>query len=184
MTKPNIILTGFMGSGKTTVGKLLAKQLSYNFVDTDSLIEQRCGMTVQELFKTKGEEVFRIMEADIARELGTGQGMVISTGGGLMLNPTNARALSASGRIFCLVASPEETLKRVSIDSGAQRPLLDMATPLDRIVELLQERQDGYSRFQQIVTTGKSPEEVADNLLKIFRENPDLNRPMICKVLQ
>jgi len=184
MTKPNIILTGFMGSGKTTVGKLLAKQLSYNFVDTDRLIEKRCGMTVQELFKTKGEEGFRSMEADIARELGTGQGMVISTGGKLMLNPTNVQALSASGRIFCLVASPEETLKRVSVDSGAKRPLLDMANPMDRIVELLQERQDGYSRFQQIVTTGKSPKEVADNLLKIFRENPDLSRPMLTKELQ
>jgi shikimate kinase len=181
MTKPNIILTGFMGSGKTTVGKLLAKQLGYNFVDTDHLIEQRCGMTVQELFKTRGEEVFRIMEADIARELGTGQGMVISTGGKLMLNPTNARALGTSGRVFCLVASPEETLRRVSVDSGTKRPLLDTTNPLDQIVGLLQERQDGYSRFCRIVTTDKSPAEVAENLLKIFLENPGLSHHRIAK---
>lgn len=177
MTKPNIILTGFMGSGKTTVGKLLAQKLGYEFIDTDRLIEMRSGMTIQELFKSRGEEVFRAMEADIACELGAGQGMVVSTGGKLMLDPTNAQALGAGGRVFCLVASPEETLRRVSVDTGAKRPLLDTTNPLDRITELLQQRQDGYNMFCQIVTTGKSPEEVADNLLKIFQANRDLNRP-------
>lgn len=177
MTQPNIILTGFMGSGKTTVGKLLARQLGYDFIDTDHLIEQRCGMTVQELFQTKGEETFRAMEAGIALELGAGQGLVVSTGGKLMLDPANARALGASGQIFCLVASPEETLKRVSVDKGAKRPLLDATDPLDRIVELLRIRQAGYSIFCQIVTTNKSPEEVVENVLEIFRANPDLNSP-------
>ena len=177
MTRPNIILTGFMGSGKTTVGRLLARQLGYDFIDTDHLIEERCGMTVQELFKIKGEQAFRAMEAGIAQELGAGQGLVVSTGGKLMLEPTNARALGASGQGFCLVASAEETLKRVSVDKGAKRPLLDATNPADRIVQLLQERQAGYSMFCQIVTTGKSPQEVAENLLEIFRANPDLSGP-------
>lgn len=179
MTKPNIILTGFMGSGKSTVGKILARQLGYDFIDTDHLIEQRCGMSVQELFKMQGEEVFRAMEASIARELGAGQGMVVSTGGKLMLDPENAQALGASGRVFCLVASPEETLRRVLIDRGAKRPLLESTSPMDRILELLQERQEGYSRFCQIVTTAKSPEEVAEHLLEIFRANADLSCPSV-----
>ncbi|MBU1566912.1 MAG: shikimate kinase [Proteobacteria bacterium] len=183
MTRPNIILTGFMGSGKTTVGKLLARQLGYDFIDTDHLIEQRCGMTVQELFQTKGEKIFRIMEADIARELGAGQGMVVSTGGKLMLEPENAQALSASGSVFCLVASPEETLRRVSVDKGAKRPLLDTANPMDRIVGLLQERQVYYNSFCQIVTTGKFPEEVTENVLEIFRAQPDLNTPGVTQDL-
>ncbi len=183
MKRPNIILTGFMGSGKTTVGKLLARQLGYQFVDTDHLIEQRCGMTVPKLFKQKGEETFRAMEADIAKELGAGQGMVISTGGKLMLDPKNAQVLGSSGRVFCLIASPEETLKRVSLENGGKRPLLDTRDPLERIITLLQERQAGYSRFCRIVTTGKSPEEVGDDVLKIFRENFDLSSPLANKDL-
>ncbi len=183
MTRMNIILTGFMGSGKTTVGKLLARELGYDFIDTDHLIEQRCGMTVQELFNTKGEETFRAMESGIAQELAARQGLVVSTGGKLMLDTANARALSTSGQVFCLVASAEETLKRVSVDKGAKRPLLDAINPMDRIIELLKERQAGYSMFCQIVTTGKSPEEVAKNLLEIFQENHDLSQSDVTKHL-
>lgn len=178
MTRPNTILTGFMGSGKTTVGKLLAQKLGYEFIDTDRLIEMRCGMTIQELFKIRGEKVFRTMEAKTACELGAGQGMVISTGGKLMLDPANAQALGAGGQVFCLVASPEETLRRVAADTGAKRPLLETTNPLDRITELLQQRQDGYNMFCQIVTTGKSPEEVADSLLEIFQANRHLSSSM------
>ena len=181
MRKPNIILTGFMGSGKTTVGNLLAGQLDYDFVDTDHVIEQRVGMTVQELFRTQGEAVFREMEAALARELGAKEGLVVSTGGRLMLDPENAKALGDTGRVFCLVATPEEIFKRISTDGGAKRPLLATANPMDRIIELLQERQDGYCRFFQIVTTGHSPEEVAENLLKIFREDLNLSYSMVTK---
>lgn len=170
MNRPNIILTGFMGSGKTTVGKLLAKQLGYRFVDTDALIEERCGMAVQELFRTEGEKAFRAMEMTVARELAAKQGMIISTGGGLMLNPGNAEALEKSGKVFCLVASPKETLRRVSVDTGAKRPLLETTNPLDRIVTLLEERQAGYGQFCQIVTTGKSPMEVMASVLDVFSE--------------
>lgn len=183
MRRPNIILTGFMGSGKTTVGNLLAGQLDYDFVDTDHVIEQRVGMTVQELFRTQGEEAFRAMEAAVARELGAQAGLVVSTGGRLMLDPKNAKALGDTGRVFCLVATPEEIFKRVSTDAGAKRPLLATANPLNRIRELLQERQDGYGKFYQIVTTGKSPEEVTENLLEVFRANFDLSSLDITKDL-
>ena len=171
MRKPNIILTGFMGSGKTTVGKLLARHLDYRFVDTDQLIEERSGLTIPEIFRQKGEASFRALETEIARELATERGLVISTGGRLMLDAVNAEALGAGGRVFCLIASPEETLKRVSMDSAHKRPLLDTIDPLDAIVSLLQERRHGYGQFCEIDTTGKSPEEVRDDLLAIFHND-------------
>jgi shikimate kinase len=168
LSLPNIILTGFMGTGKTTVGTLLAKRLQYRFVDTDQLIEQRCGMTVHEVFRTRGEQVFRDMEAETARELGGGEGVVISTGGRLMLDPANAQALTAKGRVFCLVATPEEILHRVSADNGGKRPLLDSANPLARVVELLEERRGGYAQFTQITTSGRSPQQIVSQILEIL----------------
>lgn len=165
MKRPNIILTGFMGCGKTTVGKLLARQLRYVFVDTDHLIEERSGTPIPEIFKTRGEEAFRALEATVARELGAGEGMVIATGGKLMLDPENARILGMSGAVFCLAASPEEILQRVSRNSQAARPLLHAADPMARIVELTRERAEKYARFSQISTSGKSPQEVMGDIL-------------------
>jgi len=166
LSRPNIILTGFMATGKTTVGILLAKSLQYRFVDTDQLIEQQCGMAVHEVFRIRGEQVFRDMEADIARELGGVEGVVISTGGRLMLDPANAQALTAKGRVFCLVATPEEILRRVSADNRGKRPLLDTANPLARVVELLQERREGYAQFTQITTSGRSPQQIVGQILE------------------
>ena len=174
MSRQNIILTGFMATGKTTVGKLLAEQLGYEFVDTDELIVQRSGMTVAQIFREKGEAAFRKMESELARELGGKEGMVVSTGGRLMLDPSNAAALSRRGRVFCLVATPEEIQDRVSKDKGVKRPLLEAPDPLQRIVGLLQQREDDYGRFPQMVTSEKTPDEVTLNLMGIFQANPDL----------
>lgn len=164
MGRPNIILTGFMGCGKTTVGKLLARHLHYLFVDTDQLIEERVGISVQQIFQTRGETAFRRLEREIAGELGASEGMVIATGGGLMLNPANVRALEATGVVFCLAARPEEILQRVSRGQGV-RPLLDSPDPLARIVELIRERKAAYSRFIQVDTSAKSPREVMQDIL-------------------
>ena len=158
MEKPNIILTGFMATGKTTVGKLLAEELGYEFIDTDELIEERSGQTVAEIFRQKGEAAFRDMEADLAREMADKQGMVISTGGRMMLDPHNAAALSESGRVFCLVATPEEIMQRVVQDTDHRRPLLEVPNPIERIVELLQQREDDYGRFPQMETSDIIPE--------------------------
>ena len=98
--RPNIILTGFMATGKTTIGRLLAGALDYEFVDTDHLIQDRCGQTIADLFREKGEAVFRRMEADVARELGRKEGLVIATGGGLVLDPANVEALENRGADF------------------------------------------------------------------------------------
>jgi shikimate kinase len=169
MSRTNIILTGFMGCGKTTVGSLLAKKLNYDFIDTDQLIEKRSGMTVQEIFATRGEKEFRAMESALARELGEGEGMVVATGGGLMLNPENVAALKANGRVFCLVATPAEILKRISSGKNNRRPLLETADPMARIIELIKEREKSYSRFIQVNTSGRSPNEITEHLIAIFQ---------------
>ncbi|MDC3237202.1 shikimate kinase [bacterium] len=169
-TRTNIILTGFMATGKTTIGKLLAGQLGYEFVDTDHLIENRCGQTVAEIFQEKGETVFRAMETEVARELGEKEGLVIATGGGLVLNPVNVTALEIQGRIFCMVATPGDILKRASRDT-AVRPLLQGKNPEERITELMQARKEAYSHFAQVETTGKTPDEVTAMLLfRLFHE--------------
>jgi 3-dehydroquinate synthetase/shikimate kinase len=174
MSKPNIILTGFMATGKTTVGKLLAEQLKYEFVDTDDLIVERSGQTVAEIFREKGEAAFRRMESEIAQELGQKEGFVVSTGGRLMLDPSNAAALSRRGRVFCLVATPEEILQRVESDTQVRRPLLEVSNPIERIVDLMQNREEDYGRFPQMVTSQKTPDEVTRNMVGIFQANPDL----------
>ena len=168
--RTNIILTGFMATGKTTIGKLLAGQLGYEFVDTDDLIERRCGRRVAEIFQEKGETAFRAMETEIARELGKKEGLVIATGGGLVLNPVNVTALEKKGRIFCLVATPEDILERASRDT-AVRPLIQDTNPGERITELMKDRKEVYRHFTQIETTGKTPEQVTAMLLsRIFYE--------------
>lgn len=165
MKRTNIILTGFMGCGKTTVGRLLARHLKYSFVDTDQLIEGRCGMSVQQLFATEGEAAFRRLEKEVSRELGAGEGQVIATGGGLMVNPENAQALESNGVVFCLTAPPEMILQRVSKSGQEVRPLLAAPDPLARILELVREREKAYARFTQIATAEKDPHEVIKDIL-------------------
>ncbi|GAB4448547.1 MAG: shikimate kinase [Anaerolineae bacterium] len=166
--KTNLVLTGFMGTGKTTIGRLLAGQLGYEFVDTDVLIEERQGRTIPEIFAELGEAAFRRMEAELAVELGRREGLVISTGGRLMLDPANAAALGRRGRVFCLVASPEEILRRLQSDTDHPRPLLAGDNPGERIAALLAERAAGYGRFRQVDTSGRPPQQVAAELLALF----------------
>lgn len=166
----NIILTGFMGTGKTTVGKLLASKLNYEFVDTDDLIMSRCGKTIAQIFETEGENAFRNMEKGVAAELSEKEKLVVSTGGKMMLDTANAFALKKSGKIFCLVATPEEIMGRVSADSAIERPLLQGPAPEERIMRLFEERKEGYGRFTQIDTTGKNPQTVCSEIMDLFQE--------------
>lgn len=160
MNRPNIILTGFMGTGKTTVGRLLARALGYDWVDTDLLIEAREGCRVQQIFAERGEAAFRRIEAEVARELAGGRGRVIATGGRMLLDADNARVLGRTGRVFCLTAPPEEILARVTGPGQPRRPLLETDAPLERIMALLAQRAAGYARFERIDTGGKTPEAV------------------------
>lgn len=162
--RPNVVLTGFMGTGKTTVGRLLAHRLQYEFVDTDVLIEAR-GETIAEIFRSRGEDAFREIEHALAADLAARRGLVVSTGGRMMLDLRNDASLGRSGRVFCLVAPPDAILARVHRDDPrSERPLLSVADPRARIVELLAERAAGYARFEQVETDGREPGAVVDDI--------------------
>lgn len=177
MARPNIILTGFMGTGKTSVGRRLAAFLDYEFVDTDDRIEACSGKTVAGIFRQDGEAAFRDMEAAIARELAGRQGLVIATGGRLMLDRANAAALGRHGKVFCLTATAEDILARVSGDLGRHRPLLETPDVQQRIEALLRQRRAGYRRFSQVVTTGKTVEEVTAELIRRLQADPQFPMP-------
>jgi 3-dehydroquinate synthase len=170
--KTKVVLTGFMGTGKTTVGKLLADYLNYRFIDTDELIESRNKLSISDIFQELGEEAFREMERAIVKEIAELDGVVISTGGRLMLDPENVNALSRNSRVLCLVATPDEILTRVSEDQGHTRPLLSVPNPKQRIVDLLQERKDKYRRFPQIITDEKKPIDIAKGLVEFINTSP------------
>lgn len=165
-SRPNLVLTGFMGTGKTTVGRVLAERLGMEFVDTDELIEARHG-PIGGIFADQGEVEFRSIEKGVARELGEKRGLVIATGGRMVLEPENRDALSRNGRIFCLVASSDEIYDRVVNDeSRRDRPLLQVDDPRWRIDELLAEREDDYARFEQVATGQASPDEIAEEIIE------------------
>ena len=165
MARPNIVLTGFMGTGKTTVGRLLAQRLGYAFVDTDELIVARAGRPVAEIFREEGQAAFRRWEAWVAQELAGSEATVIATGGRLMLDEDNAAALSRNARVVCLTAAPEEILARLAGDE--RRPLLDVADPAGRVRELLQARAAAYGRFHQVSTSGRTPAEVVEKVMQM-----------------
>lgn len=164
----NVILTGFMGTGKTTVGSLLAKNLNYEFVDTDRLIEKQCAMSIPAFFKEEGEAAFRKKETEVATKLAELNSLVISTGGGFMLNPVNAELLEKTGRIFCLVATPDEIVQRILQDSVDERPLLQVNNPRKRIIELLRQRREGYAQFPQLTTSGKTPSQIVQDIIALL----------------
>ena len=164
---PNIILTGFMGTGKSTVGKLLAQRLQQPFIDTDTLIVERDGRAIAAIFAEAGEAAFRAWERSVALELAQQQGLVIATGGRLMLDEENAAALAASGPVFCLTAAPQTILARIKDDD--QRPLLNVPNPAERIALLLEMRREGYGRFHQISTEGKTAEQVVAEIVLAVR---------------
>jgi shikimate kinase len=161
----NIILTGFMGTGKTTVGRLLAGELGLKFVDTDAIIEGRDGRPIADIFREDGEERFRRWERQVAAELGRQQGLVIATGGRLMLDPDNAAALGRTGPVFCLTAPPDEIARRIAADES-KRPLLDMTHP----EIILEQRAPHYARFRPIDTDGKTAESVTAVIQAVLRD--------------
>lgn len=164
----NIVLLGFMGTGKTAVGRKLANDLKMQFVEMDSIIEEKEGISINEVFAKKGEPYFRRVEADVAKELSNKKGLVISAGGGVVLNPDNIRELQRNGILICLYAAAEEIYKRVR--SEKHRPLLKVSDPLEEIKELLDFRKPYYDKIKiRIDTTGKGISEVVDEAKKCIR---------------
>jgi len=164
----NIVLTGFMGTGKTSVGRELGTRLGMEFVDTDEIIESRHG-PIDRIFAENGEQAFRRLEREVASELGQRRGMVIATGGRMLLDPVNLDELTRNGRVFCLVASPEEIHRRVTTDEiRSERPLLGGDDPQRSIAELMAERSDRYARFPQIETDHRDVVTVADEIVRLW----------------
>ena len=164
----NVVLTGFMGTGKTVTGRVLASRLGYEFVDTDEVIEARHG-PITEIFREHGEGEFRRLERRLAGELAGRSGLVISTGGRMMVDPVNAEALGATGDVVCLVAPVDTIVDRVTADAPqTERPMLAGPDVRGRIAALLTERAEAYARFRQVETGGRTPAEVADEIVGLL----------------
>ena len=165
----NIILTGIMGVGKSVVGLSLACDLGLKYVDTDELIEIEAGITVKEIFEELGEEGFRLIEKKVIEEISTGEhgeGLIVSTGGGAVIDPANRRLLSSFGTVICLKADPEEIIRRLA--GNTSRPLLEGGGLHKRLTKLLKERGTYYAEADHTVeTTGKDSSEVV-SLIKGF----------------
>ncbi len=157
-----------MGTGKSAVGRLLAKKTGRSFIDTDDLIVGHTGLTISEIFTTEGEDRFRELEREISRDLEQAENAVIATGGRLMLDPINALSLSGKNQVFCLTAAPDEIVERLGDERD--RPLLAGADSETRITQLLKEREEGYEQFQQVATSGKSPGQVASEIIERANE--------------
>lgn len=165
----NLIVTGFMGTGKTAVGRILAERLKRPFVDTDEWIEERAGMAISDIFAARGEAAFRRMEGDICRELSQQAGLVIATGGGTLMDPDNRRLLEATGRVICLLATPETIVHRLAGQND--RPLLAGADALEAAQKILQQREPSYRSFEwQIDTSGLTMDQVVSAALGLWYE--------------
>jgi len=147
--KTNIALIGFMGVGKTAVGKVLAEKLGMSFIELDLLIEQKAGKSIPEIFQQNGEAAFRELEMRVTEEVANKKKAVIACGGGLVLNKINIERLRKSARMVYLTASPGAILKRVANEEG-QRPLLEVGNPTLAIREMLSFRKPFYERAADI----------------------------------
>lgn len=166
MIHRNIVLTGFMGTGKTAVGMALAKRLGWKFVDTDELIRERESMTIPEIFAERGEEYFRTVENAVAAQCSSENGTIIATGGGMPVNPHNRKLLNAAGMAVNLVCELDELFRRIG--EGHSRPLLDGADRVQRAFDLLKDREPVYGSFPfQMDTTGLTVDEVVTRILGI-----------------
>lgn len=154
-----------MGTGKTAVGRALAKRLRMRFVDMDDIIEEREGMKISDIFAKKGEAYFRRVEKMVVKDIAVQSGLVVASGGGAIIDEENVRNFKSNGAIFCLVATPERILERTK--GHTHRPLLNVSDPKEKISELLAKRAEYYARADyRIDTTDLSVNEVADKIME------------------
>jgi len=156
-----------MGTGKTTVGERLATATGLELIDMDTLIEARAGQTISSIFAEDGEPVFRQMERELVQELSQREGLVISPGGGIVLDPENIAAFERSGLVVCLKAPVEEIFRRV--EGEAHRPLLN-GDKREQIEAILAKRAPLYNAVPHgIETGGLSPDEVTEKILALYK---------------
>jgi shikimate kinase len=163
----HVVLTGFMASGKTVVGKRLAKRLQRPFIDLDELIEQREKRTISRIFQSDGEEGFRRIEADVVAGLSFAEPAVIATGGGTFVAPANRRALSSLGVVVCLITDFETVMDRVG--RNARRPLATGGDAREKLRRLYDDRMEAYRKADVLVETdGLTVEQSAARVLSMI----------------
>ncbi|MDD5478032.1 MAG: shikimate kinase [Candidatus Omnitrophica bacterium] len=163
----NIYLVGFMGTGKTTVGRLLAAQKKWNFIDLDELIELKEQRRIVDIFAKEGEPYFRKIEKKFLKQVSTQKKFVVACGGGIVLDKDNIKLMKKTGVLICLCANCEEILKRVS--SSNHRPILNVAKPKERIELLLKMRAPYYAQADKTIdTSGLSVKQVVAKISKIL----------------
>ncbi len=162
----NIVLTGFMGTGKTTVGRLLAQRLDWAFVDSDNEIVRQAGCSIPQIFASQGEAGFRRLESEVCRELANRTACVIATGGGMLIDAQNRAVMQQTGLVVCLTAPPDEILARLADTPGfAERPLLKGDWRA-----LYAQRLPVYALIpQQVNTSGKTPQQLAEEIETLWR---------------
>ncbi|MEY2999905.1 MAG: hypothetical protein RL648_119 [Verrucomicrobiota bacterium] len=166
--QPNLYLIGFMGVGKSLIGRQLSRVLRMGFVDSDQAIEQRAGRSIAQIFATDGEAAFRALERDFIESGHPSVGMVVSCGGGLPVQPGMADLLREKGVVVCLFASPETVLERTL--GNPKRPLLNVENPAERIRQLMAEREPIYKICGiGISTEGRPVGEIVSNVVRIYR---------------
>jgi shikimate kinase len=168
----NLILVGFMGTGKTSVGKAAAEALGFSYVDTDDIVEDGAGKAISRIFADEGEPHFRDLETQALRSLADVERHVVSTGGGVVLRDDNWDAMRKAGLVVCLAADPEVIYERTRHES--HRPLLQTDDPMARIRELLENRLPYYARADETIDTSDlGVAEVVERLLEIWESRSD-----------
>ena len=165
----NIVLTGFMGTGKSAVGREVARLLGWEFVDMDEVIEARAGKTIPEIFEQQGEATFRRMEADLCAELAQESRIVISTGGGALVSEANYQTMASHGLVVCLDCDLDEIWRRLA--ASTHRPMLYADDRRARIEELLVTRQPAYDRIPLRVDSGQMEIRPAAERILSYWEN-------------
>jgi shikimate kinase len=169
----NIVLIGFRGAGKTSVGRLLAKKLKWNFIDADEFIERRYGFMIAELFEKQGESLFRLFESDVINELGKLDSHVIAAGGGAVLKYKNVKNLKRNSIVFLLEADCNAVYQRIMKDdkTGKTRPRLTVKNLYDEIKSLMEFRRPYYRQAcDYIINTSKfTPDDVVNEICEILR---------------
>ncbi len=170
-SKENISLIGFMGSGKTTIGKLLAEKTGYLFIDLDRIIELSENKTINEIFNYSGEEYFREIESRIIKKVYFNKRCVFACGGGVILRGENMKMIRRNSNVVYLEISPREALNR--LEDSSDRPLLKSPDKLKKVTELLNIRRSMYEKYSDIIiqNEGSSPEGTVDDILKKFQDN-------------
>lgn len=166
-----VILVGFMGSGKSTVGALLAERLGWDFVDFDERIEREQGRSIREIFRDEGEPFFRSLEAELTERVKDRREIVLAPGGGWITQPDLVERLRGGSRMIWLRVSPDVAYRRCGERPGQTRPLLATDAPLETIRAMLAARRRLYEQADAWVDTdARTPREVADEIERLLRE--------------